>query len=159
VRAGTLTIDKRIQGNKDRKPDKANQQAAARLAEQEKSIIIETGGVIMMVEADGSSLAIAEVLRQVRTDMGETQKLLRAAKVGKQAQLIGQDAIDTLEDVIEAVTKAQKNHKPQKPAVLPVLQHKMDNGIAALIDQLTAIQTLENKVEERLEGFHGIGLW
>ncbi len=151
VKVGTVEIHKVVLGNKDKKPDRTNDQDSGRLAEKEKAIVIEATKAIEMIEAEGSAVAFAEVFKQVRTDMEEVQKLLEKTQVGIPTQEIEQDIIDTLEEMIKALQKAKQQMQPPppnqpNPSPPPPPQ---DQKLLDQIAELKMIRSMQIKVNKR----------
>jgi hypothetical protein len=113
VKRGTIEVHKSILGNRGQKASRANQQDAGRLSDREQEIVKKADKAIAMVEEEGDHIAIAEILKQARTDMSEVQKRLGNTTVGLRTQAIEQDIIDTLEELIKALHNARVN--PPRP--------------------------------------------
>jgi hypothetical protein len=104
VRASTLAAHKAVLANKDKKPNRDNRQAAARLGERQKSLIAVADGIIAHLEEEGSAIGFLEVSRQLRTDMKDVQKRLEKADLGRITQELEQDVIEVVEEMIKALT-------------------------------------------------------
>jgi hypothetical protein len=101
-------LDIQIAVNKEtRRLSKAadSKQAAIRLSSRVKEATGDATKVIDLIEADGSAVAFAEVFRELREDLKRVQKRLEAGDVGKATQAIQQDIVETLREMIEALTR------------------------------------------------------
>ncbi|GBD36224.1 hypothetical protein HRbin36_01345 [bacterium HR36] len=66
------------------------------------------------MQAEGSAVAFAEVLQQVRQDMARVSTRLYKTDPGTETQAIERDIIDMLKEMIEALKKAQDNIRQQQ---------------------------------------------
>jgi hypothetical protein len=102
---GTKALARAIDGNAGQKPSRANRQEALRLAGEQLEVIREADRAIRVIQAEGSAVAFQEVFAQVRDDMKNVEKRLRATEVGKVNLALQQDIIDTLDEMVKALTK------------------------------------------------------
>jgi hypothetical protein len=152
IRTATLRIDKAINNFKGKKPARSHKEAAARLSRKEKTLIREATRAILVLEADGSAIAFAEVFKQVRADMETVQKLLAECKVGKEAQAIEQDIVETFEDMVKALEKERKTRKSRTPS-FPKFQETPGKKMTKLLDQLKGLEEgYRSKVQSALLG-------
>jgi hypothetical protein len=107
IAARATTLRKGLNG----KPSPADRKAAGVLAAAEKEIAAEAGRAIALLEADASVPAFAEVLTQVRNDMGEVARLLRKVELGRVTQAIMGDVGDILTEMCQALAAARKKIK------------------------------------------------
>jgi hypothetical protein len=140
IRTDTLLIHKAIEKSKEKKPSRANKQSAAQLARKQKTLVTKAMRAIVVLETDGTAIAFAEVFKQVRTDMKTVQKLLAECKVGKEAQVIEQDIIETLEDMIKALKTYRKKQNRKSPRAIPDQQEKPSKEFAQTINRLEKIE-------------------
>jgi hypothetical protein len=103
---GTAALHKSIQASADKKPQPKDKKVALKLADKEKDIIGKATKAIDRNNADGSALAFAEVIEEVRKDMKRVRGLLQKSDVGLDTQALQKDIIEALEDMIRAF----KNH-------------------------------------------------
>ncbi len=108
VHHGTWAVDRAIAGTDDQKPTPANVRDALHLAAEQRQIVREANKVIRMLEAEGSAVAFLEVFMQVRDDMEVARHRLNGTDVGRVTQAIEQDIIDTLKEMIAALTKPKR---------------------------------------------------
>jgi hypothetical protein len=133
-----LAINKTLKQTKDQKNSRATKVATAPVVEKQKRIIAETTKAILLVEADGSAVAFAEVFKQMRTDMQTVLQLMAQGKVGKETQVIEQDIAETLGDMISALEKTWGNQKGKNPSrrIEPGKPSKEMTKLTDLLEQI-----------------------
>ena len=94
---------------------------SSRLSGKEMLIVVEIDKALLVLREDGTTVAFAEAADQMRADMQQVVDRLSQAKVGQVTQGIELDIIATLEEMIDALKKAQKdlekNQNKPKPHV------------------------------------------
>jgi hypothetical protein len=105
VHDSTKSLHKRIEDTADKKPRPEELKAARELAGNVEASARVATKAIELLEADGSAVAILEVLRGVCEDVNRVQGRLAAGDVGPATQAIEQDVIDTLREMVEALEK------------------------------------------------------
>jgi hypothetical protein len=139
-------------GNAGREPTRADYQASLGLADREGEIVEQAAVTRRLVEAEGSAVAFAEVLRQVHTDMGTVTARLRRADPGVVTVTIENDIIATLEEMIEALEKARHPahadgpRPPREPGDRPEDPRLIDR-----VAELKMIRSLQLRVNARTE--------
>ena len=101
----TVKLDQRIQTNPDKKPTREEQVLSGVLSRREDEIVAEADRAIALLQAEGSSVAFAEVMQQLRQDMARVSNRLYKTDPGPETQAIEQDIIETLKEMIEALKK------------------------------------------------------
>ena len=101
----TVKLDQRIQTNPDKKPTREEEILSGVLSRREDEIVAEADRAIALLQAEGSSVAFAEVMRQLRQDMARVSNRLYKTDPGPETQAIEQDIIETLKEMIEALKK------------------------------------------------------
>lgn len=147
LRTATMTIDMTIRQNNGQKPTRQDEQAAYGLSERQDQLIVAVGKVLELLEADGSSLVLPEVFKQVREDMIVVSKRLRKTVVGTVTQEIQKDISETLNDVNEEVGKMAKDLKKQAP-------QPESKEVQEAAGRLAAIETALEKQTEVLAALH-----
>src|SRR5262249_26316431 len=104
VHEGTKNLHQRIQGTPDKKAGPEDQQVALRLVAKQKEIVLEAADLLKAEEELGA-VAFPEVLRQLRDDMKRVQESLEVSDVGVGTQATEEDIIETLKEMIRALTK------------------------------------------------------
>jgi len=82
---------------------------AAKLASDERKQVIDADKALNLLIEEGSSIAFPETVEQMRDDMQQVADRLDEAKVGGITQGIEEDIIAALEEMIEALQKAQQD--------------------------------------------------
>ena len=125
---GTVRLDKVPE--KDRSHN--HEIEAGRLSGKEAEIVVEADKATLLLHDDGTAVAFPEALRQMRQDMQQIVGRLAEAKVGKITQGVEKDVIAALEEMLDALKKAQKDledrkqrpqgaGEPQSPALVDTL--------------------------------------
>src|SRR5262249_323874 len=105
----TVRLDRAIQENPDRKPTRSNEQRSLQLSDREDKIAVEADQAIQLLREEGSAVAFPEVFMQVRDDMRIVARRLGKADVATVTQVIEKEINNTLNEMIDAIKKAQKN--------------------------------------------------
>jgi hypothetical protein len=125
VRRGTVALGALVQANPGKKPTLANRARSNQLADIERKIIEEAEFARRRLKRVGFSVAFAEdfqeVFQQVTVDMDKVCGRLNKADTGKVTVTIENDVIETFNEMIEVLKKAQKDNKskPGKPGPKP----------------------------------------
>jgi hypothetical protein len=156
VLAGTEQTHKVVLTHADKKPAREDQQSALKLSDQEKDIISEANKAIQMLEEEGSAVAFPEVFQQVREDMKHVQRRLEIADVADVTQAVEKDIIASLQEMIDALKKAQKDLDKQKDGKPPEGQPppNADQKLLDKIAELKMIRSLQNRINDRTK-FYG----
>ena len=93
-----------------------------------------------LLESEGSAVAFASVLEEVKGDMQAVQKRLAATWVDTDTQAIEENIIQMLKDMIESLKKAQAEIKKQQAGEPPPPGGKP--GPKPLIDQLAELKLI-----------------
>jgi hypothetical protein len=102
---GTAALHKSIQASADKKPQPKDKKVALKLADKEKDIIGKATKAIDQISADGSAVAFAEVIEELRKDMKRVRRRLQSSDVNQDTQALEKEIIESLEDMIRALTK------------------------------------------------------
>ena len=154
VYEGTVRVDKSIGENPDKKATRPEEQKSQQLADREGLIVQEATRTKNLVESEGSAVAFAEILTQVVDDMKLVQKSLNKTDVGLFTQKVELDIIQTLEEMIEALKKAQQDMKKQQQGGggggggQPGAQKLID-----ILAELKLIRSMQIKVNKRTEDY------
>jgi hypothetical protein len=146
----TLRIDKAVNQNSDRKPNRTQEQESLKLSDREEQIVREANNTLQLLAEEGSAVAFAEVLGQVRDDMRTVARRLVRADVGHVTQEIEQSIIAMLKEMVEALKKKQqqmqdqKNQPPPPSGGQPPPQSLID-----LIAELKMIRSMQVQVNNR----------
>ncbi|GIW81786.1 MAG: hypothetical protein KatS3mg105_3593 [Gemmatales bacterium] len=146
VREATGDVDKALKENPDRgaPENRGHIQKALELSKEEALIAVEAVRMLQLLQAEGSTVAIPHVVRAAHDDMKIVQRRLEKADTGQVTQAIEDDIIATLEDLIAALKKAQKDlNDPPHPHPHPEPPPKSDkNNEPKLVDQLAELKVI-----------------
>ena len=127
----------------------ADQQKAQTQGDKENEIVAEADRALKLLESEGSAVAFAKVLEEVRQDMIAVQRRLAQTYVDKGTQAIEEDIIAMLKDMIEALKKAQAEMgKPGEPKP-PGEGKPQDKKLIDLLAELKLIRTLQMSINTR----------
>lgn len=152
VAEDTVRIDKAVNQNSDRKPDRQQEQESLKLSDREQEIVREADRTLQLLAAEGSAVAFAEVMTQVRDDMRHVARRLGKADVGHVTQAIEQDIIAMLKEMIEAVKKQQQQMQDKKNQQHQQQQQNGEpppQGLLDLIAELKMVRSLQVQVNNR----------
>ncbi len=123
---------------------------AGRLSRRESLIVLEADKAMQLLREDGTSVAMAEALRQVREDMRQVTIRLAQQKVGQITQGIEEDIIAALEEMIEAVQKAQEElEQKQQQQSKPSSGRPMEPPLIDMLAELKMLRSMEIRVRKR----------
>ncbi len=150
VYEATKAIDAGVQkaGGKKDTPDyqKAQTQATA-----ERQIVLEADKALELLKAEGSGVAFAGVLQEVREDMASVERRLDGADVGAVTQEVESNIIALLKEMVAALKKQQQDmqqqqqQQQQNPQSGPPPNQELANKIA----QLKLIRSMQSIVNSR----------
>src|SRR5262249_26691977 len=110
----TVRLDKAVNQNSDRKPNRTQEHESLKLSDKEEQIVREANNTLQLLAEEGSAVAFAEVLGQVRDDMRTVARRFVRADVGHVTQEIEQSIIAMLKEMIEALKKKQQQMQDNK---------------------------------------------
>ncbi len=127
---------------------------AGRLAFEERKVAAEADRCLTLLLEEGSSVAFPEVVEQIRDDMEDVSARLAQTKVDRITQGLEEEIIAALEEMIEALQKAQEEKeesKSQQGRPRPGQQ-----GPPPLVDalaELRMIRSLQWRVNQRTQRY------
>ena len=155
VYEATKSIDKAIIARNGVK-ETSDQQKAQTQGDKEKEIIAEADRALKLLESEGSAVAFATVLEEVRQDMIAVQRRLAQTYVDKGTQSIEEDIIAMLKDMIDALKKAQQELSKPKPSdSKPNDSKPPDKKLIDLLAELKLIRTLQVSINNRTTTYGG----
>jgi hypothetical protein len=156
VYEATKAIDGIIAKNNGQKTN-AEIQKTQQQADKENEIITEANKALKLLESEGSAVAFARVLEEVRQDMIAVQRRLGDIRVGQDTQLIEENIIAMLKDMVLALKKAQQDiQQKQKNPPPPGQQQKPGNQkLIDLLAELKLIKSLQLQVNSRTRMYAG----
>ncbi|HWG44605.1 MAG TPA: hypothetical protein VN688_17645 [Gemmataceae bacterium] len=152
VRDGTVELDKGIKANPKAEATRADQQASNVLSDDEDKIVKLASDGLRLLEAEGSAVAFAEVFQQVRGDMQTVATRLRKTDTGVVTVTIENQIIETLEEMIDALKKAQAENKKKSQQGKPGQSGPPpDPKLIDLLAELKMIRSMQKRVNSRTE--------
>jgi hypothetical protein len=128
---------------------------AARLSSQEAEIVLEAEKALTLLREEGSAVAFPEALGQVRDDMRQVTQLLAKAKLGQLTQQIEEEIMTALEEMIEALERAQENAEERRnrsPSDRPPGEPG-DPSLVDLLAEIKMIRALQLRVNNRTDRY------
>lgn len=113
---------------------------ATRLSRRELDIAAEGDKALLLLREEGTARMFPEVLEQMTQDMRRVSGMLSQGSVGKNVQMIEEDILATLEEMLAAVEKSQKEVQEQSKD--PPSGSSMGEMDPALIDRLSEIKMI-----------------
>lgn len=151
VYEGTKRLEVNLRRQPDQRPSRDEEIVARRLSDDEDKIGLEADQAIALVDAEGSSVAIAEVFRQLRNDISHVSRRLSRINPGPETQLIEEDIMTTLKEMIEALKKQQKELRDRKENQQQNASGDSDPALLDLLAELRMIRALQMRVLQRTE--------
>ena len=128
--------------------------AAATNPTTEAEIVMEVEKALSLLRQEGSSVAMPEAVQQVHDDMQQLVHRLAEGKTEVLTQNIEMDVIKALEEIVDALKKAQKDASSKKkpPGPSPTGQPQ-DPPLIEMIAELKMIRALQMRVNRRTERY------
>jgi hypothetical protein len=125
---------------------------AGRLSGKETDIVVEVDKAMLLLRQEGSAVALPEAVQQMREDMQQVSRRLAQDKVEKITQTIEQEIIAALEEVLDALKKAQKD-KDDKKKSQSSSSSQQDPPLIELLAELKMIRALQMRVNRRTQRY------
>ncbi|HND50834.1 MAG TPA: hypothetical protein PLV92_00500, partial [Pirellulaceae bacterium] len=127
---------------------------SGRIAFDQRKIGIEADKALTLLREEGSSIAFPETVEQVRDDMEQVSNRLDQTEVGSITQGIEEDIIAALEEIIEALQKAQQDlDKQQQPPQDQPPGQPQDQPLVDKIAELKMIRSLQMRINGRTKRY------
>ena len=127
----------------------ADHQKSQQQAEREREIVVEADKALKLLEAEGSAVAFARVLEEVREDMVAVKRRLDATIVDTDTQGIEENIISMLKDMIAALKKAQQDIQDGKNDPSNPNNNKANQKLINLLQELKLIRAMQVQVNSR----------
>ena len=127
---------------------------SARLGREQSAIGADAVKALTLVRDDGSAVAIPEALEQVRDDATQAAARLGRGDVGGTTRGILEDIVSSLEEMVAALEKAQRDQQQQQKGNAG--GRPAEPGEQPLVDKLSElkmIRSLQLRVNSRTERF------
>jgi hypothetical protein len=141
----TLKLDKRPPDERDRYVTIE----AGKLSFQQRRIVMETDKCLTLLREEGSSAAFPETVEQMREDMQQVVDLLGQADVGRLTQGVEEDILQTLEELIAALEKAQRDQESPAPQMPQQQGGPGDQPLVDALAELKMIKALQTRINRR----------
>jgi hypothetical protein len=147
VYEGTKRVDRTPSAERDRD----DEIEAGRLSRRESQIVLEAESALTVLREEGSAVAFPEAVEQMREDMDQIVARLAQADVGDLTQGIEEDVIAALEEMIEALQKAQQDMEKQKQQQQqpPAEGEQPDPPLIDQLAELKMIRSLQMRINMR----------
>ncbi len=132
---------------------------AGDLAFEEKKITMEADRAMLLLREEGSSVAFPEVVLQIRTDTVRVADFLAETKIDAVTQGIQQDILASLEEMIAALQKAQRDlekKKQQEQQGQPGQPGQGEQPLVESIAELKLIRTMETRIKSTTDRYSGL---
>jgi hypothetical protein len=106
---------KRLDRVSDKDRDRDDEIESGRLSRKEAEIVSEADRAMAVLAEDGTAVAFPEAVEEMREDMEKVVVRLADFKVNMMTQGLEEDIISGLEEMIEALKKAQKELRDRRP--------------------------------------------
>jgi hypothetical protein len=106
-----------------------------------------------LLREDGTAVALPEAVDQMRADMQQVADRLAQAKVGQVTQSIELDIIASLEEIIEALKKAQKDQEKKRQLPNPPQMGECDSPLVDKLAELKMIRALQMRINNRTQRY------
>jgi hypothetical protein len=149
VYEGTKRVHATIQANEGHQPSRNEDIKAGELSAREGVIVAEANKVLQLLEEDGTSVAVPQVLEQCRDDMKTVQARLFKTDVGQFTQQVEEDIIRALTEVIEVLKKQQQDLKDRKDSPPPPGGQPPPQALINMLAELKMLRSLQLWVNQR----------
>jgi hypothetical protein len=147
---GTEQIVREMRKSGAAQPSLAQSARANKLADKQYASLLEAEAALKLVKAEGSAVAFAEVLEQVRGDMTTVKERLSRSDVSRVTQAIETDLVETIEEIIKALEKEirESEQPPPGPDYFP---EPGKPKLVSALQQLKMILAMQRRVHNRTE--------
>ncbi|MBC8875473.1 MAG: hypothetical protein H8E44_39105, partial [Planctomycetes bacterium] len=127
---------------------------AGKLATDERKLVIDADKALNLLIEEGSSIAFPETVEQMRDDMQQVADRLDEAKVERITQSIEEDIIAALEEMIEALQKAQQEMEESKSKPPPPSPSQpQDKPLVDKLAELKMVRALQMRINTRTKRY------
>jgi len=156
IRSQTERLAVQLEGQQTETDNDSQRQVqilASRLGIDQSKVIEDADAALVLLREDGTAQAMKESLEQTRFDMLEVEQRLGRTDVGPMTQSVEDMIIESLQEMIDAVTQAKKDSQERSQKD----QNQNDSQASSqdeqnLIDKLSElrmIRTMQRRVNER----------
>lgn len=134
--------------------ERAWEQRAVGLSQGERKIVDEAQRALLLLREEGTSLAFPEAGEQLLADMQTVATRLDGSDVGALTQTIESEIVTGLEEILEALSTAQKENEKKKnqdgsPPQPPQPGEPQQQPLVDKLAELRLIRTLQMRINTR----------
>ncbi len=126
---------------------------SSRLSGRQQQIVVDADNALVLLREDGTAVAFPEAVEQMREDMQQVVRRLAMAKVGRITQAVEEDIIAALEEMIEALKKAQEDLEEGKPKPPGTSGPPQEPPLVDMLAELKMIRALQMRVNRRTKRY------
>lgn len=152
VYAATEQLDKIPEDDRER----SFEIDSGRLSREESRIVAEADNALALLREEGSAVAFPEAVMQMREDMEQVVVRLARTQVGALTQGIEEDIIAALEELIEALQKAQKELEQKQAKPQPAQSPSDDPALIDMLAELKMLRSLQMRVNRRTQRYSAL---
>jgi hypothetical protein len=151
VYEGTIALDRIPEEERDRNTEIESD----KLSKKEANISAEADKTLTLLREEGSSVAFPESVEQLREDMDQVTARLHRTNIGSITQGVEQDIVKSLEEMVAALQKAQKEQQKgaQQKGGKKGGGQPQDKPLVNAIAELKMIRALQMRVNMRTERY------
>lgn len=149
VYEGTLRLDRIPVARRAR----LEEVEAGKLSLKEAGIALEAQKALLLLREEGSAVAMPEAVAQMHEDMLQVAARLGQQKVETRTQGLEEDIIAALEEMIEALQKAQQDMEDGKSPPPGKPGQPQDQALIDQIAELKMIRSLQLRVNRRTQRY------
>ncbi|MBX9788026.1 MAG: hypothetical protein K2Y37_03860 [Pirellulales bacterium] len=148
---GTLRLDRVPAAARGR----SHEIEGGRLSRGESQLVLEADKALAILREDGTAVAMPEAVLEVRQDMEQVTLRLAQLQVDELTQGIEQDIIAALEEMIEALEKAQDELEQQRNEQQPPGQpgEPQEPPLVDQLAELKMIRSLQMRINRRTQTY------
>lgn len=127
---------------------------AGKLGLDETKLSLDADRALLLLREEGSSVAFPETVEMIRDDMQTVAERLSSTKIDRVTQGIEEEIIQSLEELIAALQKAQQDLKEKRQQQRPM--QPMDPNNRPLVDKLAElkmVRSLQMRVNGRTQRY------
>jgi len=149
VLEGTVRLDKVPEADRTHN----HEIESGRLSTREVEIVVEADKALLLLREDGTALAFAEAVVQMRQDMQQVVQRLAEGKVSNVTQSVEEEIVAALEEMIESLKKAQKKLEDQRQRQQPQQGEPSDPPLVDALAELKMIRALQVRINNRTQRY------
>lgn len=140
----TLRLDQKLKQNDGKDIDGSLSVECVRLSGRENDVFIEGNKALLLLQDDGTAVAMTEALAAAVDDMQAVIELFNKANVGLSSQTRQENILATLEELLEAIKRELKENEEQEQDQDQNGQSPEGQMIEALVDQLAELRMIRS---------------